>query len=517
MSVSGIVYLVGAGPGDAGLITLRGKELLERAEVVIYDGLVSRELLRFVPPSAEIIYGGKHDRTRCVSQAELNALLLAKALAGKRVVRLKGGDPFVFGRGGEEAEVLASAGIPFEVVPGVSSAHSVPCYAGIPLTHRQYASSVTIITGHDGPSSAANKVCWAGLAKIPGTLVVLMGLRNIQAIAATLIAHGRSPDMPVAIVSHGTTGRQQTVVGTLDTIAELARRADITPPAVTVIGEVVTLREQLDWFEQRPLFGRRVAVTQRSDLARPLVAALRERGADVLEVPATRWVPHPDRARLDKALAELASYDWILFANPLGLEFFFERFFQVHDDLRQLGTARLGAYGPRSGQKLREWRLQPAAVAADHKTPLILEAITQCGSVKGQRFLILRGDAAFEKVPEALAELGAMVDVVPCYAVEPEQEDLTGGAASLADQGADWIVFASGLAIEHFHGRFDLPGLMARFPGMRLAIASPTVQWALDRLGLTPSAIGRPDDADDMVNTIVQAELPAQDAEMVVP
>ncbi len=514
-TAGGVVYLVGAGPGDAGLLTLRGKELLARAEVVIYDGLVSRELLRFVPPGAEIIYGGKHDRTRCVSQAELNATLLAKALEGKRVVRLKGGDPFVFGRGGEEAEVLAAAGIPFEVVPGVSSVNSVPCYAGIPLTHRQHASSVTIVTGHEGPSSPANKVDWAGLAKLPGTLVVLMGLRNIQAIAATLIAHGRSPDTPVAIVSRGTTGRQHTAVGTLDTIAELASRPGISPPAVTVIGEVVRLREQLDWFEQRPLFGRRVAVTQRSDLARPLVAALRERGAEVLEVPATRWVPHPDRARLDKALAELPSYDWILFTNPLGIEFFFERFFQVHDDLRQLGPARLGAYGPRTGQKLREWRLQPAAVAPDHKTPLIMEAITKCGSVQGQRFLVLRGDSAFEKVPEALEELGALVDVVPCFAVVPETDDLTGGAAALVEEGADWIVFASGLAIEHFHERFDLPGMMARFPGTRLAIASPTVQWALDRLGLAPAAISRPDDAEDLVNAIVKAEAAAQHAGVI--
>jgi uroporphyrinogen III methyltransferase/synthase len=512
MSVSGLVYLVGAGPGDAGLLTLRGKEVLERAEVVIYDGLVNRELLRFAPPAAEIIYGGKHDRTRCVSQAELNALLLAKAREGKHVVRLKGGDPFVFGRGGEEAEALAAAHIPFEVVPGVSSVHSVPCYAGIPLTHRQHASSLTVVTGHDGPSSSANKVDWAALAKVPGTLVVLMGLRNIQAIAATLIAHGRAADTPVAIISRGTTGRQQTVIGTLDTIADLASRSGISPPAVTVIGDVVNLREQLDWFEQRPLFGRRVVVTQRLDLARPLVAALRERGADVLEVPTTRWVPHPDQVPLDKALGELASYDWILFSNPLGVDFFFQRFFQVHHDLRQLGPARLGAYGPRTGTKLREWRLQPAAVAPDHKTPLILEAITKCGSVRGQRFLVLRGDSAFEKVPEALEKLGAVVDVVPCYAVVPEPEDLTGGAAALVEEGADWIVFASGLAIEHFHERFDLLGLLARFPGTRLAIASPTVQWALDLLGLTPAAVSKPDDVEAMVNAIVQAEAAGHDA-----
>ena len=510
----GIVYLVGAGPGDAGLFTLRGKEVLGRAEVVIYDGLVNLALLRLAPPTAEIIFGGKHDRTRCVTQEELNALLVAKGREGKRVVRLKGGDPFVFGRGGEEAEVLAAAGIPFEVVPGVSSMYSVPCYAGIPLTHREHVSSVIIVTGHEPPSSPANKLDWAALARIPGTLVVLMGLRNVPAIAATLVVHGRAPETPIAIIGHGTTGRQETVVGTLATIAEEVSRAGIKPPAVTIIGDVVSLREQLNWFEQRPLFGRRVAVTQRLDLARPLVAALRERGADVLEVPATRWVPHPDRARLDKALGELASYDWILFSNPLGLEFFFERFFQVHNDLRQLGSARLGAYGPRTGEKLREWRLHPAAVAPDHKTPLILEAITKCGSVQGQRFLVLRGDSAFEKVPEALEKLGAVVDVVPCFAVVPEVEDPTGGAAALVAEGADWIVFASGLAIEHFHKRFDLPRLMARFPRTRLAIASPTVQWALDRLGLVPAAISKPDDAEDMVNAILRAESAAQSAGM---
>jgi uroporphyrinogen III methyltransferase/synthase len=532
------------------LFTLRGAELLGRAEVVIYDGLVNHELLRYAPPEAEIIYGGKHDRTRCVSQAELNALLLAKAREGKRVVRLKGGDPFIFGRGGEEAEVLAAAGIPFEVVPGVSSVYSVPACAGIPLTHRDHASSVTIVTGHDAPllevgravPSAAseegrtgtprtsaddrgavgtprptNAVDWAGLAKVPGTLVVLMGLRNIPLIAETLITHGRPPDTPVAIISRGTTGRQETLVGTLDTIAELASRSGIAPPAVTVIGEVVNLREQLSWFEQRPLFGRRVAVTQRSDLARPLVAALRERGAEVLEVPATRWVPHPEQAGLDKVLAQLRSYDWILFTNPQGIDFFFERLLQVHHDLRQLGPARLGAYGPRTGQRLRDWHLQPAAVAADHKTPLILEAITKCGSVRGQRFLVLRGDVAHEKVPEALEALGAVVDVVPCYSAVPETEDLTGGAAALVEGGADWIVFASGLAIEHFHERFDLPGMMARFPGTRLAIASETIQWALEKHGLTPSAIAKPNDADDLVNAIIRADSEAQEPQATAP
>jgi uroporphyrinogen III methyltransferase/synthase len=249
MAFPGIVYLVGAGPGDPGLFTLRGAELLRLAEVVIYDGLVDPELLRFAPATAEIVYGGKHDRTRCVSQDELNALLVAKARAGQRVVRLKGGDPYVFGRGGEEAEVLAQAGIPFEVVPGVSSFHAVPAYAGVPLTQDAQNAIVTIVTGHTDPLSPDNKLDWPQLASIPGTLVVLMGLRNIHRIAATLMAHGRSPATPVAMVSRGTTQRQISIAGTLATIATQLDQVNLPPPAVTVIGDVVRSRPALNWFE----------------------------------------------------------------------------------------------------------------------------------------------------------------------------------------------------------------------------------------------------------------------------
>ncbi|HVM46380.1 MAG TPA: uroporphyrinogen-III C-methyltransferase [Candidatus Acidoferrum sp.] len=244
MASGGIVYLVGAGPGDPGLFTLRGMELLRSAEAVIYDGLVNPELLRFAPQAAEVIYGGKHDRTRAVSQDEINALLLAKAREGKRVVRLKGGDPYVFGRGGEEAEVLAEAGIPFEVVPGVSSFHAVPASAGIPLTWGG-VSRVTIVTGHDDPQSPSNKLDWAQLAGTPGTLVVMMGLAHIPQIAAALVAHGRSADTPVAVVSRGTTRRQSVVAGTLGTIASQLQQAQLAPPAVTVIGEVARMRERI--------------------------------------------------------------------------------------------------------------------------------------------------------------------------------------------------------------------------------------------------------------------------------
>ena len=233
---------------------------------------------------------------------------------------------------------------------------------------------------------------------------------------------------------------------------------------------------------------------------------LRDHGADVLEVPVSRWVPHPDRAALDRAVLAAHSFDWILFAHPCAVDFFLARFLQARDDLRELGPVRLGTYGPMTAEKLREWHLRPAAVSADHKTPLILEALAQCGGVRGQRFLVLRGDTAQERVPEALSDQGARVEVAPCYAIEPEPDDTAGRGADLLENGADWLVFASGLAIEHFHERFDLPQLASRFPGLRVALAGESIQWALDRLGLKPSVIARPNDVNDLANRIVSAE-----------
>ncbi|MDO8541422.1 MAG: uroporphyrinogen-III C-methyltransferase [Opitutaceae bacterium] len=246
---AGIVYLVGAGPGAIGLLTLRGAELLRTADVVIYDGLANAELLELAPSTAELISVSKHERTHCVSQDDINRLLLARARAGKRVVRLKGGDPYLFGRGGEETEILAEAGISFEIVPGVSSIQSVPAYAGIPLTHRNHSSSVTIVTGHPA-RSPANRVDWAEYALIPGTLVVLMGSKNIREIAAALIRHGRAADTPTAVISRGTTEQQRTVVAALESIADRVDQSGIVPPAIVVIGEVVELREKLAWFER---------------------------------------------------------------------------------------------------------------------------------------------------------------------------------------------------------------------------------------------------------------------------
>jgi len=511
MSAAGIVYLVGAGPGDPGLLTRRGAELLRQADVVIYDGLVNPVLLRWTRPDAEIIAGGKHDRTRCVSQEILNALLVDRARRGRRVVRLKGGDPYLFGRGGEEAEALAAAGLPFEAVPGVSSLHAVPAYAGIPLTGPAAGAGLTVVTGHETPDAAGHGPNWAALAQAPGTLVVLMALRNVRAIAATLIAHGRSSATPAAVISQGTTGRQRTVTGSLATLADHADRAALPAPAIIVIGEVVTARGALDWFESRPLFGRRVAITQRSDLARPIVARLRDEGAEVLEIPATRWRWPADLAALEQALGRLANQDWILFSHPLAVDHFLQRLVQSRGDLRALGRARLGVYGPATGDTLRAWHLRPDAVSADHKTPLILDAVTRCGAVRGKRFLVVRGEVATERAPEALTARGAAVAVVAAFGVEAETDAPGGDAGRLRAEGADWIVFASGLAIEHLHERFDLPRLVAQFPEVKLALTTETIRPVLTELGLSPAVVSTPNDVAGLVTAIVTAERPVGD------
>lgn len=501
------VYLVGAGPGDLGLFTLRGLEVLRRAETVIYDGLIQPELLRFAPSAAELVYAGKHDRSRCTSQEEINALLLAKAREGRIVVRLKGGDPFLFGRGGEEAQCLADAGVDFEIVPGVSSIQAVPACAGIPLTDRRHSSSLAVVTGHIDPGSPESRIDWPLLARFNGTLAVLMGLKHLRAIASILAVNGRALTTPIAVVSHGTTSKQRTVVADLATIADAVDKAAIEPPAVIVIGAVVGLREKLDWFESRDFFGQRIVLTQRADLAQSSVKRFRELGADVLEIPATLWgEPDPENAAQEQVWSQLETYDWIVFSNGQAVDFFLQRFLAQRGDLRELGPVQLGAYGSQTGDALRRWHLRPSAVSADHKTPLILAALKEAGLTSGQKVLILRGDHAEEKVPEALRDLGVAVDVSAGYSVQPDVRASIVAARSLEEQGADWLVFASGMAIEHFHQRFDLPKFMARHPQTRIALGASTILWALDKLGLKPSAIGDNNQLESLIEAMKSAE-----------
>ena len=376
MKSAGVVHLVGAGPGDPGLLTVRGRELLEQAEVIVYDGLVNTDLLRFANPRAEIIYGGKHDRARAVPQETLTALLIAQARLGKRVVRLKGGDPYVLGRGGEEALRLAEAGVPFEVVSGVSSAQAVLNYAGIPLTHRDYCSSFTVITGHEDPTRQESRLDWARLAQAPGTLVILMGLTHLREISRLLLEHGRPPKTPAALIRWGTTGRQKVITGTLSSIADRAELARLQPPVTIVVGEVVNLRDRLNWFEKGALFGQRVVLTQPRTQVEALAAPLQRRGADVLCVMSD---PDDTAAARTRFLEEGA--DWVIFANAPDLQRFRQRF-DLGQLARQFPHLKFAVLEPGTRARLEALGVPVALEAPAPTAEALVQALESCRALE---------------------------------------------------------------------------------------------------------------------------------------
>src|SRR5262245_24079901 len=487
MKSKGMVYLVGAGPGDAGLLTLRGAELLGRAEVVVYDALVNPELLRLAPGTAELIYGGKRAKDHAIPQDDLNALLIAKAREGKTVVRLKGGDPYIFGRGGEEAEELAKAKIPFEVVPGISSVIAGPNYAGIPLTHRDLCSGFTVITGHEDPAKDDSSIDWEQLAKMPGTKVVLMGVERMRHVAEALVGHGMKADTPVAMVRWGTTGQQQSIEGTLATIADIVVERKFAAPAVTVIGDVVKLRSKLNWFEQRPLFGQRIVVTRTREQASELAHDLLERGADVLEIPTIKVVLPDKTEMLDEALEGLGAYDWIVFTSPNGVTAFFDFFFKKFEDIRDFGALRIAAVGPATAAKLAELHLKVDLMPQEYLSRKIVDALAKYQSIENVRILLVRAQVANPDLPKALEDKGAIVDDIPCYQTVIETEDYNGAVARLLESGADWITFTSSSTVQNFHARLDLPKLLNQFPNLKTVSIGPETSKALEALELKPT------------------------------
>ncbi|MEO7299736.1 MAG: uroporphyrinogen-III C-methyltransferase [Verrucomicrobiota bacterium] len=502
MQPKGTVYLVGAGPGDAGLLTMRGAELLGRADVVVYDALVNPELLRLAPKSAEIIYGGKRSRAHAIPQDDLNQLLIAKAVEGKCVVRLKGGDPYIFGRGGEEAEELAAAKISFEVVPGISSTVAAPNYAGIPITHRDHCSSYTVITGHEDPTKDETNIDWAQLAKIPGTKIVLMGVERIREISQALVTNGMVPETPVAMVRWGTTGQQQSIEGTLATIADVVAREKFSAPAVTIIGDVVKLRKKLNWFEKRSLFGQRIVVTRTREQASQLSKQLLEHGAEVLEIPTIKIIPPTKQRELAEALLELNSYDWLVFTSPNGVSAFFEYFFKAFDDMRDIGGVRIAAVGPATSAKLKELHLKVNLMPEEYVTKQIADAFKKFGSIENLKILLLRAEVANPELPEKLEEMGAIVDDIAVYKTVPETEDWNGAAARLIEQGANWITFTSSSTVENFHTRFNLPVLIKKFPETKLASIGPETTKAILALGLKPEIEANPHTIEGLVHAI---------------
>ena len=487
MKATGTVYLVGAGPGDIGLLTLRGAELLGRADVVVYDALVNRDLLRLAPPAAEFVYGGKRDKNHTLPQEELNALLAVKAREGKCIVRLKGGDPYIFGRGAEEVEELAAAGIPFEVVPGVSSFAAAPAYAGIPLTHREHSSGFSVLTGHEDPDKPEPALDYGQIARAPGTKVFMMGTRRIRQIAAALLGEGMPATTPVAMVSWATTGRQQSIEGTLATIADRADKTDLPPPSVTVIGDVVRLRATLNFAEHRPFFGQRIVVTRAAEQAEELARPLRELGAEVIQIPVIKIAPPDDRQGVMDAMMGIAEYNWIVFTSANGVARFFDYFFKAYDDVRAIGNIRFAAVGPGTAAKLQALHLRVDVMPEEALGKKIAAAINHFESVENLKMLLPRAAGANPDLPKALEDLRAIVDDVAFYQTVPDNDDRTGAGQALAETGVDWVTFTSGSTVENFHARFDLPKLLGQFPRMRLASIGPETTKALTALALKPA------------------------------
>jgi uroporphyrinogen III methyltransferase / synthase len=504
MKPKGIVYLVGAGPGDAGLLTLRGAELLGRADVVIYDALVNPELLQLAAPAAERIPRGSRGAPGAKSQEELTALMIDRAGRGQCVVRLKGGDPYIFGRGGEEAEQLAAAKIPFEVVPGVSSVVAAPNYAGIPLTHRGYASAFTVFTGHEDPGQGDSDLNFEQIARSPGTKIVLMGLKRLPELADTLIARGLPPATPAAVVHRATTGRQLSVAGTLETIAALARDQHLAPPAIIILGDVVKLRSRLNWFEHRPLFGQRIVVTRARHQAAALSRQFTELGAEVLAIPTLRIAPSDRKQEIVDALLELNAYDWLVFTSPNGVTAFFELFFKRFSDLRDLGGARLAAIGPGTAAKLQELHLQVDLMPDEAVSSRIAAAFQKFESMDNLKVCLLRAQVANPDLPQALEDLGAIVDDIPIYQTVAETEDPFGITATFQEQGADWITFTSASTVEHFHARFDLPALLKRRGPIKLASIGPETSKAIRALGLEPTVEAKEHSLPGLVKAVLQ-------------
>ncbi|ULA63424.1 MAG: hypothetical protein LZF86_110119 [Nitrospira sp.] len=445
----GRVYLVGAGPGDPKLLTLRGKECLEQADVVLYDYLANSALLSHAPLQAERIYVGRRGRGQYQPQETTNRMLIERAQRGEIVVRLKGGDPFVFGRGGEEAEALAAAGIYFEVVPGVTAAVAAPAYAGIPVTHRTMASTVTFVTGHEDPDKSTTALEWPRLASSHGTLVFLMGMKNLPSIVSNLIGEGRPSTTPVALIRWGTRAAQRTVVGTLADIVEKAQQAKLEPPTVVVVGEVVKLRAQLNWFERRPLFGKRVLMTRAKEQAGELAGLLAAAGAEPIEGATIQIVEPKDWAPVDRAIDALGHYDWVIFTSVNGVAQFMKRLKICGYDARSFAGRRICCIGPRTAEELAVYGLKADVIPAEYQAEGVLKTLAE-SDLSRARILIPRAEVARELLPEELRVRGAAVDVVSVYRTVAPGTSVESWKQLLVDREIDAVTFTSSSTVRNF-------------------------------------------------------------------
>ena len=482
------VYLVGAGPGDPGLLTARALELIAAADVIVHDRLIPATALDGARADAQLIYAGKEGGGASASQAEIEALLREHGAAGREVVRLKGGDPFVFGRGGEEAEALRAAGIRFEVVPGVTAGVAASAYAGIPVTHRDVASAVAFVTGHEDPAKSDSALDWPALARLPGTLVLYMGVRRLGEIAQQLVSGGRPPSEPAAVIERGTLADQRVVTGTLQDIAQVAAAAGVRAPAISLFGPVAALRAELAWFESRPLTGVTVAVTRARAQASGLAARLRGLGAAAVEAPAIRIRELPGPA------PELERYDLVCLTSPNGVRLLFERLYRAGRDARAFGAARVAAIGPGTAAALREYGLIADIVPERFIAEGLVDALA---GLPVTRALVARAAEARDVLPDALRARGAEVDVMALYetVAEPLSERRRGEVAT-----ADYVTFTSSSTVRYFFEAMD-GGLPER---MRLVSIGPVTSQALRERGLEPDVEAVRHDIDGLVEAIVE-------------
>ena len=480
MFKTGKVYIIGAGPGDAGLITLKGIDCLRAADVVIYDYLVSKDLLKYARDDARLIYAGKQGGAHTLLQWQINDLLVKEAKAGNTVARLKGGDPFIFGRGGEEVEKLAASGISFEIVPGVTSAIAVPAYAGIPLTHRGLTSTVAFVTGHEDPTKEKSDIDWEALARI-GTLVFLMGVKNIEKIVEELTRNGKAPETPAALIRWGTTPRQEIITGTLANISMLVKERKFAPPAILVVGKVVDLRNTLSWFEQKPLFGKGVVITRPEKQADDLAQLLTREGAHPLSFPTIKIVPPPNWRDLDAAIKNLEDYDWLIFTSANGVAFFFERLFAKNKDIRDLKGIKICCIGPATAQQVQSKGIMVDLVPKKFISEGILESFSGI-DLRGKKILIARAAKARDVLPAGLKKSGAKVDVVTAYETVNSGKKKNELETLFKENQVDVITFTSSSTVNNFvkiMGRkFSLP------KDIKIACIGPVTAAAAKKAGL---------------------------------
>ena len=493
----GICFLVGAGPGDPGLLTLRGRDVLSRAEVVVYDHLVNRELLGFAPESAELVYAGKKSGDHTMPQEEINRLLVDKTAEGKNVVRLKGGDPFVFARGAEECLALAEAGLRFQIIPGVSSAIAGPAYAGIPVTQRSVNSVLTVFSGHQDPADPAAAKFYAAIGAAEGTKILLMGVEHLRGIAERMISGGAPRETPVAAIRWATRGDQQTVSGTLGDIADRVRKEGMLPPAVVVFGDVVKLSDKLAWTAARPLFGRRIVVTRSRAQSGKLSNALRDLGADVYELPLIRREPPPDLREFAELVQDAHGYEWIVFTSANGVDSFFEIFYKLYDDAREIGGAKLAAVGAATAQRIKEHHFHVDLVAENFHAESLVETFRKQTDVENVKILVVRPEEASGTLAAGLAKMGAIVDEGLAYRTVAEPEDRTRARERLETEGADLAVFTSSSTVRNFFAlKLPLPS------GLKFASIGPVTTKTMKECRVRPAVEAARHDIPGLVEAI---------------